>query len=80
MSLAKGAAFPAANTSQASTVKILRDQRNKQRQMREEIKARVEHLTSEVVNEYFLRKPHRTTPGEFAQFPTTELARAMKMA
>lgn len=78
MSLAKGAEFPHANTASANVPKLLRDHQNKQRQMREEIKARVEHLSAEIVTEYLQRKPHRVVKGDFAKFPTTELTRAIK--
>lgn len=78
MSLAKGAEFPHANTKTANVSKLLRDHQNKQRQMREEIKTRVEHLTAEIVGEYLQRKPHRVVKGDFAKFPTVELTRALK--
>lgn len=78
MSLARGAQFPQANTASANVSKLLHDQRNKQRQIREEIKMRVEHLTTDIVNEYLQRKPHRVAKGDFAKFPTVELTRALR--
>lgn len=78
LSLAKGAEFPHANTALANVPKLLRDHQNQQRQMREEIRARVQHLSAEIVTEYLQRKPHRVVKGDFAQFPTVELTRALK--
>ncbi|XP_031635957.1 dynactin subunit 1 isoform X2 [Contarinia nasturtii] len=77
ISLANGSKIPKGNTSQTNISKLLYDQQNKQRQLREEIKARVEQLSTEVVHEYLRRKPHRAIKGDFATFPTNELTRTL---
>lgn len=80
LSLAHGASFPSSRSNQTSVSKLLRDQQNHQRKIREDIKARVEAITSEIVSEYLNRKPHRAAHTSFAQFPTPEVTRAMKLS
>lgn len=54
MSLAKGAEFPQPKTAHANMSKLLRDQQNKQKQMREDIKVSVE--LSHAIHLEFLRR------------------------
>ncbi|XP_037036210.1 dynactin subunit 1 isoform X2 [Bradysia coprophila] len=78
MSLAKGAEFPGAQTKTSNISKLLSDHQNKQKILRQEIKNRVEHLASNVLDEYFQRKPYRATNGDFSKFATPELTRALR--
>ncbi len=78
MSLAKGAEFPHAQTKTSNLSKLLSDHQNKQKVLRQEIKNRVECLASNVLNEYFERKPYRASKGDFSQFATPELTRALR--
>lgn len=78
MSLAKGAEFPGAQTKNSNVSKLLNDHQNKQKILRQEIKNRVENLASNVLDEYFQRKPYRATNGDFSKFATPELTRALR--
>lgn len=79
MSLAKGAEFPNSQTNKSNISKLLSDHQSKQKILRQEIKNRVENLASNVMNEYFLRKPYRATKGDFSQFATPEVSRALRV-
>lgn len=78
MSLARGSEFPTTTTAHPNMSKLLSDHQARQRLARQEIKARVEGLASNVLNEYLQRKPYRAAKGDFSQFPTVELSRALK--
>lgn len=78
MSLAKGAEFPNAPSKNSNISKLLSDHQSKQKILRQEIKSRVDNLASNVLNEYFQRKPYRASKGDFSQFATPELSRALR--
>lgn len=78
MSLATGVAYPEAKPNISNFTKMIHDQENRHKVMRMEIKARAESLAADIVGEYLQRKPHRSAHGDFSQFPSVELARAMR--
>lgn len=78
MSLATGAELPPRASTHANLTKMLNDRKASQTTARHEIKSRVESLATTVLNEYLQRKPHRAANADFSQFPSVELARALK--
>lgn len=74
MSLAKGSGIPTSNTKNGNFSKLIQDHRNKQNQIRNEIKAKAENLACEIVNEYLERKPFRSTNSDLTKFPSNELS------
>ncbi|XP_055637858.1 dynactin subunit 1 isoform X2 [Toxorhynchites rutilus septentrionalis] len=78
MSLVKGAEIPTTRTQHGNVSKSIIDYENEQRRNQQQIKSKAEKLAYEVMNEYLNRKPHRATHGDFAVFPSTELAMAFK--
>ncbi|XP_065076699.1 dynactin subunit 1 isoform X3 [Ochlerotatus camptorhynchus] len=79
MSLVRGAEMPGTHTSQGNVSKAIVDHENEQKRNQQQIKSKAEHLACEIMNEYLSRKPHRAARGDFAMFPSTELASAFKM-
>jgi len=77
MSLVKGAEFPAAKTAHANIEKLLQDHENKQRIVQQDIKRRADNIAVEIMNEYLQRKPYRSVKGDFSQFPSNELTKAL---
>jgi dynactin 1 len=74
MSLVKGSEVPHSNTPHANFTKLVLDHKNRQQQIRNQIKNEAESLANEILQEYLDRKPHRSTTG-FAKFPTADLVR-----
>lgn len=75
MSLVKGGEIPKAKTKHANLSKLIMDKQEHQKQLRQEVKSKVETLAAEIVNEYIQRKPFRANKGDFAQFPSKELSK-----
>ncbi|XP_058824296.1 dynactin subunit 1 isoform X4 [Topomyia yanbarensis] len=78
MSLVRGAEIPATRTAHGNISKTIIDHENQQKRDQREIKSKAEQLAFEIMNEYLSRNPHRATRGDFAVFPSTELATAFK--
>lgn len=76
MSLVKGSEVPSSNTRHGNLSKMIQDHKNRQHQIRNEIKTKAEMIASEVVQEYLDRKPYRSTIG-FSKFPSPDLVRTM---
>ncbi|XP_058447001.1 dynactin subunit 1 isoform X2 [Malaya genurostris] len=79
MSLVRGAEIPATRTSHGNITKTINDHENQQKREKQNIKTKAEQLAFEIMNEYLSRKPHLATHGDFAMFPSTELAAAFKV-
>lgn len=79
MSLVRGAEMPATKTAHGSVSKTIIDHDNQQKRNQRQIKSKAEHLACEIMHEYLNRKPHRAARGDFAMFPSTELAAAFKV-
>lgn len=78
MSLLRAGEIPKSNTQHANLSKLITNQQYQQKKIRDQIKNKVENLAAEVVHEYIQRKPYRSSKGDFAQFPSNELSRAMR--
>lgn len=75
MALVKGSEIPASNTKHGNFSKLVQEQKNRQQKILNQINAKVEEVTGEIVQEYLDRKPHHSTIGGFAKFPTAEAVR-----
>lgn len=75
MALVKGSEIPASNTKHGNFSKLVQDQKNRQQKILNQINAKVEEVTGEIVQEYLDRKPYHSTTGGFAKFPTVEAVR-----
>lgn len=78
MSLATGVTYSDTKSNAINFTKMINDQENRHKAMRNEIKERAECLAADIVGEYLQRKPHRAAHGDFSQFPTVELAKALR--
>ncbi|XP_055613373.1 dynactin subunit 1 isoform X2 [Uranotaenia lowii] len=79
MSLVRGAEIPSTKFARGNVSACIVDHDNKQRQQQREIKTKAERLVCEIMEEYLQRKPHRAARGDFAMFPSAELATAFKV-
>ncbi|EDS39730.1 150 kDa dynein-associated polypeptide [Culex quinquefasciatus] len=79
MSLVRGAEMPTTKTAHGSVSKSIVDHENQHKRAQSQLKTRAEQLACEIMNEYLARKPHRAARGDFAMFPSTELATALKV-
>uniref|UniRef100_A0A336KRA6 Dynactin subunit 1 n=1 Tax=Culicoides sonorensis TaxID=179676 RepID=A0A336KRA6_CULSO len=77
MSLVKGGEIPKSKTKHANLSKLITDKQEQQKHLREEVKSKAETLAAEIVHEYIQRKPFRSNKGDFAQFPSNELTKAL---
>lgn len=79
MSLVKGGEIPKPKTKHANLSKLIMDKQEQQKQLRQQVKSKVENLAAEIVHEYIQRKPFRANKGDFAQFPSNELYKVRHM-
>lgn len=79
MSLVKGSEIPASNTKHGNFTKLVQDQKNRQQKILNQINAKVEEVTGQIVQEYLERKPHYSTIGGFTKFPTVEGVRQQQL-
>lgn len=77
MSLLKGGEIPKSNTQHANLSKLIETKQHQQKKIRNQIKNKVDSLAAEVVYEYIQRKPYRASKGDFTEFPSRELVRAL---
>lgn len=78
MSLVKGSEIPASNTKHGNFSKLVQDQKNRQQKILNQINAKVEEVTGQIIQEYLNRKPYHSTVGGFMKFPTPEAVRQLE--
>ena len=72
MALVKGSEIPASNTKHGNFSKLVQEQKNRQQKILNQINAKVEEVSGEIVQEYLDRKPFHSTIGGFAKFPNSQ--------